>query len=229
MQRVRQHPIRFLSYPVALLLPFLLVSVSTGDSPSRAIKTSAALSATYQEPSDGIERALAAQRRRIIDEAAVLAASDEKVAQQVKADAETAAAIEATKTQEAAEAQAAAEAEEAAAAARAAAAKKAAAAKAAAVKVEVAAKAPATAVQPNPSPRTGTGSMPPEYVKQCESGGNYQAVNPNGHYGAWQFSQATWNGVGGTGRPDHASPAEQDYRASILWNNGAGAGNWACY
>jgi hypothetical protein len=81
---------------------------------------------------------------------------------------------------------------------------------------------------PAAAPRRAGGSTPPEYVKQCESGGNYQAVNPNGHYGAWQFSQATWNGVGGTGRPDQASPAEQDHRAAILWNNGAGAGNWAC-
>lgn len=71
-------------------------------------------------------------------------------------------------------------------------------------------------------------SVPPEYIKQCESGGNYQAVNPNGHYGAWQFSQSTWNSVGGTGRPDHAAPAEQDYRASILWDNGNGAGHWEC-
>lgn len=71
-------------------------------------------------------------------------------------------------------------------------------------------------------------ATPPEYVKQCESGGNYRAVNPNGHYGAWQFSQSTWESVGGTGRPDHATPAEQDYRAAILWDNGRGAAHWSC-
>jgi hypothetical protein len=74
-----------------------------------------------------------------------------------------------------------------------------------------------------------TGSMPPKYVSDCESGGNPRAVNPNGHYGKWQFSQSTWESVGGTGRPHHASEAEQDYRASLLWDNGNGAGHWECY
>lgn len=78
------------------------------------------------------------------------------------------------------------------------------------------------------TPRSTSGT-PPEYVKQCESGGDYTAVNPNGHYGAWQFSQSTWNSVGGTGRPDQASPAEQDKRAAILWNGGKGASHWSCY
>jgi hypothetical protein len=88
---------------------------------------------------------------------------------------------------------------------------------------------------PSPQSRTtGRGSeppasdTPPDYIKQCESGGSYTAVNPNGHYGAWQFSQSTWNSVGGTGRPDHATPAEQDYRASLLWDGGRGASHWAC-
>lgn len=74
----------------------------------------------------------------------------------------------------------------------------------------------------------GSGGTPPEYVKQCESGGDYGAVNPNGHYGAWQFSQSTWESVGGTGRPDHASPAEQDKRAAILYDGGNGASHWEC-
>lgn len=78
-----------------------------------------------------------------------------------------------------------------------------------------------------PTPRA-SGGTPPEYVKQCESGGDYRAINPNGHYGAWQFSQSTWEAVGGTGRPDQASPAEQDRRAAILWNGGSGAGHWSC-
>jgi hypothetical protein len=90
----------------------------------------------------------------------------------------------------------------------------------------------ATTVASSPVVDSGsyaTGSLPPKYVSDCESGGNPRAVNPNGHYGKWQFSQSTWESVGGTGRPDHASEAEQDYRASILWNNGRGAGNWECY
>lgn len=87
----------------------------------------------------------------------------------------------------------------------------------------------ATTVASTPVKDYPSGSMPPKYVSDCESGGNPRAVNPNGHYGKWQFSQATWESVGGTGRPDQASEAEQDYRASILWANGKGAGNWSCY
>lgn len=73
-----------------------------------------------------------------------------------------------------------------------------------------------------------SGPVPPRYISDCESGGDPQAVNPNGHYGKWQFSQSTWESVGGTGRPDRASEAEQDYRASILWDNGRGASHWTC-
>jgi hypothetical protein len=54
-------------------------------------------------------------------------------------------------------------------------------------------------------------------IRQCESGGNYSAVSPSGMYrGAYQFSVATWRGVGGTGDPAQASPAEQDMRALML-------------
>lgn len=81
---------------------------------------------------------------------------------------------------------------------------------------------------PRTTVQRASGPTPPEYIKQCESGGDYTAVNPNGHYGAWQFSMSTWRSVGGTGRPDQASPAEQDYRASILWDNGRGASHWEC-
>jgi hypothetical protein len=81
------------------------------------------------------------------------------------------------------------------------------------------------AVEPQ---RASAGATPPEYIKQCESGGDYRAVNPNGHYGAWQFSMSTWRSVGGTGNPADASPAEQGYRAAILWANGAGAHHWEC-
>ena len=89
-----------------------------------------------------------------------------------------------------------------------------------------------------PSPQgstTGRGSeppagdTPPDYIKQCESGGDYSAVNPSsGAGGAWQFMPGTWRSVGGTGRPQDATAAEQDYRASILWDNGRGASHWVC-
>ena len=73
------------------------------------------------------------------------------------------------------------------------------------------------------------GDTPPEYIKQCESGGDYTAVNPtSGAGGAWQFMPGTWRSVGGTGRPQDATPAEQDYRASLLWNGGNGASHWEC-
>jgi hypothetical protein len=56
-------------------------------------------------------------------------------------------------------------------------------------------------------------------LRQCESGGRYNAVSASGKYrGAYQFDQRTWNGVGGTGDPAKASPAEQDKRAAILYS-----------
>jgi hypothetical protein len=63
-------------------------------------------------------------------------------------------------------------------------------------------------------------------VVQAESGGNYQAVSPNGLYmGAFQFSQATWNyaaQAAGLGSlvgvpPKEATKAEQDTVAVALY------------
>lgn len=54
-------------------------------------------------------------------------------------------------------------------------------------------------------------------VRQCESNGNYSIVSASGRYrGAYQFSVETWRGVGGSGDPAAASPAEQDARALAL-------------
>ena len=64
-------------------------------------------------------------------------------------------------------------------------------------------------------------------VAQAESGGDYQAVSPNGLYmGAFQFSQATWNYAAEAAGldylvgvpPDEASKAEQDTVAVTLYN-----------
>jgi hypothetical protein len=56
-------------------------------------------------------------------------------------------------------------------------------------------------------------------LRNCESGGNYQAVSASGKYrGAYQFDQRTWEGVGGVGDPADASPEEQDLRARILYS-----------
>jgi Transglycosylase-like domain len=63
-------------------------------------------------------------------------------------------------------------------------------------------------------------------VVQAESGGNYQAVSPNGLYrGAFQFSQSTWNfAAQAAHRPDlvgvppnQASKADQDTLAVTLF------------
>ena len=56
-------------------------------------------------------------------------------------------------------------------------------------------------------------------IRQWESltTGLYHAVSPSGRYrGAYQFDFKTWAGVGGTGDPAAAPPAEQDQRASML-------------
>jgi uncharacterized protein YabE (DUF348 family) len=63
-------------------------------------------------------------------------------------------------------------------------------------------------------------------LARCESGGNPKAVNPSGRYfGLYQFSISTWHAVGGAGIPTDASPAEQTYRAQLLYKR-AGAGQW---
>jgi len=63
-------------------------------------------------------------------------------------------------------------------------------------------------------------------LAQCESGGRPNAVSSTGKYhGLYQFSQATWQAVGGTGSPSAASADEQTYRAQLLYQR-SGAGQW---
>lgn len=65
-----------------------------------------------------------------------------------------------------------------------------------------------------------------EAIARCESGGNPRAVSPSGRYrGKYQFSRATWRGVGGTGDPAEASEAEQDRRAAKLYAQ-SGSSPW---
>lgn len=53
-------------------------------------------------------------------------------------------------------------------------------------------------------------------IAQCESSGDPTARS--GPYGGlFQFDQQTWASVGGTGDPAAASPAEQEQRAAILY------------
>ncbi|MCP4435130.1 MAG: hypothetical protein GY812_06460 [Actinomycetia bacterium] len=70
-------------------------------------------------------------------------------------------------------------------------------------------------------------------LRGCESGGNYNALNPSGKYrGAYQFSRTTWNSVARTHYPHlngvdpaEAWPWEQDAMARALWHM-AGRGQW---
>ncbi len=64
-------------------------------------------------------------------------------------------------------------------------------------------------------------------LRMCESTNRYSINTGNGYYGAYQFDQSTWESVGGSGRPDQASAAEQDYRALILYRN-RGWSPWTC-
>ena len=91
----------------------------------------------------------------------------------------------------------------------------------------------------NPYLTSGPPSIPPAGVQTphaggtlsriaaCESGGNPRAVNPNGHYGKYQFDLQTWASVGGSGNPVNASESEQDMRAARLYAQRGGA-PWAC-
>ena len=72
-------------------------------------------------------------------------------------------------------------------------------------------------------------------IKQCESGGNYAAVNSAGYYGAYQFGAGAWNSIAssiGRGdlvgvRPYKASPADQDTLAQALYSS-RGWQPWGC-
>ena len=83
--------------------------------------------------------------------------------------------------------------------------------------------APAPVAAPGPQSPAGRGDPSPAEretlarIRWCESRNNYAIVSASGRYrGAYQFDVATWQGVGGSGDPAAASPAEQDYRALLL-------------
>ncbi|MCW2529203.1 MAG: Transglycosylase domain protein [Pseudonocardiales bacterium] len=64
-------------------------------------------------------------------------------------------------------------------------------------------------------------------LRMCESSNNYTINTGNGYYGAYQFNLSTWQGVGGIGYPNQASPAEQDARALKLYRL-RGWQPWTC-
>jgi multidrug efflux pump subunit AcrA (membrane-fusion protein) len=84
-----------------------------------------------------------------------------------------------------------------------------------------------------PASAIGTSTVDPQLppflqcVLQAESGGDYQAVSPDGQYmGGFQFSQSTWNEAAQLAGmpqlinvpPNEATPAQQDDLAIALYN-----------
>ena len=68
----------------------------------------------------------------------------------------------------------------------------------------------------------------PSYIVQCESGGNWSAVNPSsGAGGAYQILPSTWSAYGGSGSPSSASPSEQSRIAAKIYAD-SGASAWSC-
>lgn len=68
----------------------------------------------------------------------------------------------------------------------------------------------------------------PKSIVMCESGGNYDAVNPtSGAGGAYQIMPDTWKLYGGKGRPQDAPKSQQDRIARKVWQN-QGRGAWSC-
>jgi peptidoglycan hydrolase CwlO-like protein len=68
----------------------------------------------------------------------------------------------------------------------------------------------------------------PTYIVICESGGNYQALNPSsGAGGAYQILPSTWRAYGGQGLPHQAPKAEQDRIAGEIWAD-SGPSAWSC-
>jgi Transglycosylase-like domain len=84
-----------------------------------------------------------------------------------------------------------------------------------------------TPVAPPVSSGAGAGGVWLQ-LRECESGDNYRENTGNGFYGAYQFSQQTWNNLGYPGRPDLEPPAMQDAGAMRLQAE-SGWGQWpAC-
>jgi hypothetical protein len=99
---------------------------------------------------------------------------------------------------------------------------------------------PAAPVVPAPTPVPAAPLAPPAPVpaapvvpsagvwaelRQCESGDNYTIDTGNGYYGAYQFSEETWQGLGYPGFPNQATPAVQDQAAQQLEAR-SGWGQW---
>ncbi|CAM5387880.1 hypothetical protein GCM10010343_45810 [Streptomyces avidinii] len=77
-----------------------------------------------------------------------------------------------------------------------------------------------------PSSVAGADGLNWAALAQCESGGRPSATDASGTYGGlYQFDVRTWQGLGGSGRPQDASGTEQTYRAKKLYMQ-RGASPW---
>lgn len=98
-----------------------------------------------------------------------------------------------------------------------------------AARVAAAAAEPAT--QPEAPADTGNWNgnwAIPSSIVMCESGGNFDAVNPSsGAGGAYQILPSTWELYGGHGLPQNASPAEQSAIAAQIYADSGGSA-WVC-
>jgi hypothetical protein len=97
---------------------------------------------------------------------------------------------------------------------------------------------PATTTATATTTTSSTGSAPaststggytiPSSIVQCESGGDYSAVNSSsGAGGAYQILPSTWAAYGGEGSPQDAPKSEQDAIAARIYAN-QGPSAWSC-
>ena len=69
----------------------------------------------------------------------------------------------------------------------------------------------------------------PESIVMCESGGNFDAVNPSsGAGGAYQILPSTWELYGGEGDPEDASPGRADRRSPPRSGPTRAPSAWVC-
>jgi hypothetical protein len=95
-----------------------------------------------------------------------------------------------------------------------------------AVRAQSASAAPASGATGASAESLGVSQSTLEAIASCESGGDPAAVSADGTYrGKYQFTEATWESVGGSGDPAAAPTAEQDMRAAMLYSQ-VGASAW---
>lgn len=74
------------------------------------------------------------------------------------------------------------------------------------------------------------GDLPPCSVMMCENGGKITGTgmtNPRVS-GKWQIHDGTWDGYGGYESAEDAPESVQDEKAALIYDGGAGRGQWEC-